>query len=157
MIRRPPRSTRTDTLFPYTTLFRSCRPAPLRRRRAGLPPPASSKWRSAPAVGESPPAWPERRPAGRARSRPGRGAAGPWRAQSAGCRASPPAGRARRGGSPVPARSEERRVGKEGAVRVDLGGRLIIKKKKQDIITWKVQIDANTTRHIQSTENMDLH
>src|SRR3546814_17720540 len=26
MIRRPPRSTRTDTLFPYTTLFRS-RPA----------------------------------------------------------------------------------------------------------------------------------
>src|SRR3546814_5054890 len=26
MIRRPPRSTRTDTLFPYTTLFRSVRP-----------------------------------------------------------------------------------------------------------------------------------
>src|SRR3546814_1181160 len=25
MIRRPPRSTRTDTLLPYTTLFRSCR------------------------------------------------------------------------------------------------------------------------------------
>src|SRR3546814_10257725 len=25
MIRRPPRSTRTDTLFPYTTLFRSDR------------------------------------------------------------------------------------------------------------------------------------
>src|SRR3546814_6061584 len=25
MIRRPPRSTRTDTLFPYTTLFRSMR------------------------------------------------------------------------------------------------------------------------------------
>src|SRR3546814_5402988 len=24
MIRRPPRATRTDTLFPYTTLFRSC-------------------------------------------------------------------------------------------------------------------------------------
>src|SRR3546814_2674569 len=29
MLRRPPRSTRTDTLFPYTTLFRS-RPAPAR-------------------------------------------------------------------------------------------------------------------------------
>src|SRR3546814_10788566 len=32
MIRRPPRSTRTDTLFPYTTLFRSqpaCRILPL--------------------------------------------------------------------------------------------------------------------------------
>src|SRR3546814_3974867 len=26
MIRRPPRSTRTDTLFPYATLFRSGRP-----------------------------------------------------------------------------------------------------------------------------------
>src|SRR3546814_16468334 len=26
MIRRPPRSTRTDTLFPYTTLFRSALP-----------------------------------------------------------------------------------------------------------------------------------
>src|SRR3546814_1910633 len=28
MIRRPPRATRTDTLFPYTTLFRSPRNAP---------------------------------------------------------------------------------------------------------------------------------
>src|SRR3546814_13242607 len=27
MIRRPPRSTRTDTLFPYTTLFRSSKAA----------------------------------------------------------------------------------------------------------------------------------
>src|SRR3546814_5522798 len=32
MIRRPPRSTRTDTLFPYTTLFRS--PDELRRHGA---------------------------------------------------------------------------------------------------------------------------
>src|SRR3546814_153685 len=31
MIRRPPRSTRTDTLFPYTTLFRSQPGTPLRR------------------------------------------------------------------------------------------------------------------------------
>src|SRR3546814_7914532 len=31
MLRRPPRSTRTDTLFPSTTLFRSC-PTPARRR-----------------------------------------------------------------------------------------------------------------------------
>src|SRR3546814_19364946 len=29
MIRRPPRSTRTDTLFPYTTLFRSCPGRPI--------------------------------------------------------------------------------------------------------------------------------
>src|SRR3546814_4725323 len=32
MIRRPPRSTRTDTLFPYTTLFRS---KARRRARSG--------------------------------------------------------------------------------------------------------------------------
>src|SRR3546814_11553754 len=31
MIRRPPRSTRTDTLFPYTTLFRSLGEATARR------------------------------------------------------------------------------------------------------------------------------
>src|SRR3546814_2472392 len=36
MIRRPPRSTRTDTLFPYTTLFRSMpSPSSPRRRIAG--------------------------------------------------------------------------------------------------------------------------
>src|SRR3546814_17997223 len=54
MIRRPPRSTRTDTLFPYTTLFRSVEAArtrevgkacrgegccPLRPRREGDVPP----------------------------------------------------------------------------------------------------------------------
>src|SRR3546814_16638795 len=33
MIRRPPRSTRTDTLFPYTTLFRSFSMAPTMVRR----------------------------------------------------------------------------------------------------------------------------
>src|SRR3546814_15997676 len=33
MIRRPPRSTRTDTLFPYTTLFRSAGAAAAARRR----------------------------------------------------------------------------------------------------------------------------
>src|SRR3546814_518239 len=33
MIRRPPRSTRTDTLFPYTTLFRSHEPQTVTRRK----------------------------------------------------------------------------------------------------------------------------
>src|SRR3546814_13710640 len=39
MIRRPPRSTRTDTLFPYTTLFRSPGRQPVGRlwRPAGFP------------------------------------------------------------------------------------------------------------------------
>src|SRR3546814_15584315 len=32
MLRLPPRSTRTDTLFPYTTLFRSIAPLQLRAR-----------------------------------------------------------------------------------------------------------------------------
>src|SRR3546814_8769141 len=36
MIRRPPRSTRTDTLFPYTTLFRSGK-GKVRARELGLP------------------------------------------------------------------------------------------------------------------------
>src|SRR3546814_6782852 len=35
MIRRPPRSTRTDTLFPYTTLFRSSRRRGCRLPRRG--------------------------------------------------------------------------------------------------------------------------
>src|SRR3546814_12005334 len=38
MLRRPPRSTRTDTLFPYTTLFRSRAP-----RAAHLQEPASGE------------------------------------------------------------------------------------------------------------------
>src|SRR3546814_10789525 len=44
MIRRPPRSTRTDTLFPYTTLFRSAAsarhsPGVMSPRNAPLPQP----------------------------------------------------------------------------------------------------------------------
>src|SRR3546814_9836725 len=38
MIRRPPRSTRTDTLFPYTTLFRSCASRPAKRRLSNQEP-----------------------------------------------------------------------------------------------------------------------
>src|SRR3546814_4243762 len=40
MIRRPPRSTRTDTLFPYTTLFRSARPD----RNPSLLPMSAIQW-----------------------------------------------------------------------------------------------------------------
>src|SRR3546814_5981830 len=36
MIRRPPRSTRTDTLFPYTTLFRSDEAFPPETRKRTL-------------------------------------------------------------------------------------------------------------------------
>src|SRR3546814_8201133 len=37
MIRLPPRSTRTDTLFPYTTLFRSLGQQSHRRTQSSLP------------------------------------------------------------------------------------------------------------------------
>src|SRR3546814_9739573 len=42
MIRRPPRSTRTDTLFPVTTLFRS---GDVRLRTAGPPRLRDRRWR----------------------------------------------------------------------------------------------------------------
>src|SRR3546814_4841069 len=45
MIRRPPRSTRTDTLFPYTTLFRS-RDASSRHRTSAPPWPMWKQFRS---------------------------------------------------------------------------------------------------------------
>src|SRR3546814_5168551 len=52
MIRRPPRSTRTDTLFPYTTLFRSdlegAHLRPDRRHRRGADDVAArATWRPA--------------------------------------------------------------------------------------------------------------
>src|SRR3546814_2109799 len=63
MIRRPPRSTRTDTLFPYTTLFRSVAARTRHRNRA----PAA---RPAPALGLRPRRRTGRAPAA-ARDRPG--------------------------------------------------------------------------------------
>src|SRR3546814_1256166 len=67
MIRRPPRSTRTDTLFPYTTLFRSPRrgPAHPQGERLGLPD-GHARFRGSDVHGR-----PDRGDAGRAR-RPGR-------------------------------------------------------------------------------------
>src|SRR3546814_2588984 len=62
MIRRPPRSTRTATLFPYTTLFRSAVPAAVGPqaccgdRRFGRPVPRQAAPRPAIAA-----AWPARR------------------------------------------------------------------------------------------------
>src|SRR3546814_12706837 len=47
MIRRPPRSTRTDTLFPYTTLFRSL--------SGGTPSSSPRPWTNIPG---KPPAFP---------------------------------------------------------------------------------------------------
>src|SRR3546814_16419095 len=63
LIRRQPRSTRTDTLFPYTTLFRSIHhswpiPAGLAAERIALIPPLGDKrdvMRLAPEL--CPPSW----------------------------------------------------------------------------------------------------
>src|SRR3546814_20191300 len=88
MIRRPPRSTRTNTLFPYPTLFRS--PSLLRGGHSCL--------------------WRKRSPLLSRR-----------RASSVGGAA---------GGGVVPAAGSDRKsvvLGKSVSVRVDLGGRRIIK------------------------------
>src|SRR3546814_1276338 len=59
MIRRPPISTRTDTLFPYTTLFRSppCfawSPSPFRGGSATEVPPPKSRQTKKPAGAKAP-------------------------------------------------------------------------------------------------------
>src|SRR3546814_2033242 len=84
MIRRPPGSTRTDTLFPYTTLFR----APAHAARAGPRPSPGARGRRRPRrdPDPGPPAprgdgagGPGRRAARLAGGRRGKGAAGPDR------------------------------------------------------------------------------
>src|SRR3546814_8019010 len=47
MIRRPPRSTRTDTLFPYTTLFRSLSLSQYRRAPVGCTSPRRYRRKNA--------------------------------------------------------------------------------------------------------------
>src|SRR3546814_13861678 len=112
MIRRPPRSTRTDTLFPDTTLFRSAVAAADAAQRALRPP-----GRTAP-----PAPWRDRNartPRERAHTRPGGGglhpatpAVAPVTAPAAG---RDPRSRPRR--PPWPPRSEDRRVGNGGVCR----------------------------------------
>src|SRR3546814_5630583 len=73
MIRRPPRSTRTDTLFPYTTLFRSRYQQQYRRRAQPVLPPVDHDplWRqprcAARHGGRRGPAADQHRPGGPAR------------------------------------------------------------------------------------------
>src|SRR3546814_3896572 len=55
MIRRPPRSTRTDTLLPYTTLFRSQAPAAAWRRPGRRRPPGPTSPARVPAGGAGAP------------------------------------------------------------------------------------------------------
>src|SRR3546814_12619262 len=132
MIRRPPRSTRTDTLFPYTTLFRSDDPCPEGKegeiivcarkpeseryrvpeevRKAPQPPPEGRSWKERADIVE------EATQATRPNSCSTVGAGGQtgcttamlkqWRAEQG-------AKRQEAEGSASPPRSEERRVRKE--------------------------------------------
>src|SRR3546814_3225610 len=53
MIRRPPRTTRTDTLFPYTTLFRSSAPETGKHRWGTTPPGAPDRDSRQPPLGQA--------------------------------------------------------------------------------------------------------
>src|SRR3546814_3386807 len=107
MIRRPPRSTRTDTLFPYTTLFRSIRAPPYGR-------PSSHKQR--PGLEKSPAPGQKRR--GRRRPRSARPAACP--------RCPRPDAAAR-----CPGRSEEHTSELQSLMRISYAVFCLKKKKKK--------------------------
>src|SRR3546814_11055311 len=121
MIRLPPRSKRTDTLFPYTTLVRSIgsRPTDRADRRTIAP------RRRGPDTWDNPTPYPSPdratacgQAADRRRSRRGHsGAASPHGAATA----------------PHRPHGERKSVeaGKSESVRVALGGRRVTKKKKQ--------------------------
>src|SRR3546814_16712202 len=89
MIRRPPRSTRTDTLFPDTTLFRSGGEETRPQQAGGL-----------------------QDPQGRFRNRDG-AARAQWQGGLQGCCANRCQAERRAMSTPEPDRSEERRVGTE--------------------------------------------
>src|SRR3546814_14442863 len=126
MIRRPPRSTRTDTLFPYTTLFRSSADtriascAPLfffrsLRQAAGLVPRKTSNRIAWPLASRQ-----DRQDAPAALHRPDA-------RNAAAARYAPHRHRSRqrhrrlRDGAVDDARPEERRVGEEGGSAVRTG------------------------------------
>src|SRR3546814_19945157 len=118
-LRRLPISTRTDTLFPYSTLFLSAR-------------------RSRPHARHGFHAGDQAHPAGSAEPAPDAAVLGHFRCPDQAARA---AVHAQPGGNPGRStqfgrrnrRSEERSVGQEWVIRVDTGGRGIIKKKLKNI------------------------
>src|SRR3546814_18246116 len=124
MLRRPPGSTRTDTLFPYTTLFRSCR-----RSHAGGPTPSALWHDPVHRVGSD---VLRRLVLGLVRllAVPGAGRDRRWRGQLA-------VRPGRRGGDhdvAAQGHSRDRQSvvkGRRVSVRVELGGGRIMKKKKK--------------------------
>src|SRR3546814_12269938 len=153
MIRRPPRSTRTDTLFPYTPLFRSAAArAPPRARRRAIPAGSSGdgrreRWRplrfpcrriSAEDQGEHPRPEPPPGRTGHAAMRTGSSLSP---SSSASAYAAPGA---------TPPRAIERRGERQGdgggkgvAVRVDLGGGRTTQTKNR--IDYETKLRINLT------------
>src|SRR3546814_11881065 len=133
MIRTPPRSTLTDTLFPYTTLFRSPRPVRFFRTPSGQ---AYAFQFHVVAERQTPGNFLVMSPTGGGKSTVIAHLLGGL-AKFAGVRSylfdSKEGARymVETMGGLYMGRSEERRVGKSVSVRVDLGGRRIIKKKTQ--------------------------
>src|SRR3546814_20335541 len=121
MIRRPPRSTRTDTLFPYTTLFRSKRASSAaksaQKRSASSPVPGSARSSTKRARREST----ER----------------PWRSRKSVMRNTLWSARLR-----LWDRSEERRVGKEGVSTCRSRGEPYHKTKK----TYKTLVHGKQSK-----------
>src|SRR3546814_7582730 len=121
MIRRPPRSTRTDTLFPYTTLFRSHRPA------------ARAKWHRRRWRAYRSRAFPSRAPERRAR-------------KSLECR--PPCRDARRIESlDMPQRSEEHTSELQSLMRISYAVFCLKKKKKSKHKKCKQAKNLKMTRY----------
>src|SRR3546814_16325348 len=118
MMRRPPRSTRTDTLFPYTTLFRS---------RIRVADTVDPRGRRRAAAEERTP------PEGTARYRRDRRAPAPARSRRARSRAARLCATALHAADRAAGRRADRErvvLGKRWSVRVELGGGRFLKKKK---------------------------
>src|SRR3546814_19665829 len=148
MIRRPPRSTRTDTLFPYTTLFRSFGIPPkhgwalllqrgykpdartctaeLRCAGPGLARAGADRRRDTAALRAPPHQLRLQAPDANARADSGR-CDGNGHGWLRGRGAAPALGRAGRNGRDRKSAAS----GKSGSVRVELSGRRIRKKKKK--------------------------
>src|SRR3546814_15665545 len=139
MIRRPPRSTRTDTLFPYTTLFRSA--------GAGEHPADHERLRL-PAAGQ---------PGCRARRLRHAGGKVPsdhFRTALPETGADLRSGARHRDAAGRPADRKSDVAGKSVSVRVDLGGRRLIKKKNrvcQKLYLTQSDIELAAPRILKNT------
>src|SRR3546814_9257749 len=151
MIRRPPRSTRTDTLFPYATLFRSrqgggssparpgncglCRPDPwLRPRPARRTSPRRGRSAGLPSTPGNLPIRRGRPALSRGLPKPCRSACPRGRGRTARLRNAPPSLSPCRSNCPrAPIRSEEHTSELQYIMRISYAVFCLTKKKKKNI------------------------